>query len=241
MNIFVISLRSATERRTHIESQFIKINTRFDFFDAIDGRKELHPLFDKYNLKKRLSYKGYELTKGELGCFASHYLLWEKCLELGAPIVVIEDDAELEPCFLESVKCLQSLEEYEYLRLFVNGRYRSFSRIDKYFEHDVVEYKRGPGATRAYFLTPSAAKKFINSAQEWYLPVDDYMDQFWLNRVACRGLMPGLVKNETDFESSIGKLEKSNKVNRITRELYSIKCSILRAWYLYKYATKSVE
>lgn len=67
------------------------------------------------------------------------------------------------------------------------------------------------------------------------------MDQFWLNKVACRGLMLGLVKNETYFESSIGQLEKSNKVNRVTRKLYSVMCTILRAWYLYRYAAKSVE
>ena len=44
------------------------------------------------------------MTPGELGCFASHYLLWEKCLELNEPIVVIEDDAQLEECFDDSMK-----------------------------------------------------------------------------------------------------------------------------------------
>lgn len=235
MRTFVISLESATERRAHIEAQFADLEQDFEFFDAIDGRKGEHPLFSKYNQEKRLLIKGYGMTPGELGCFASHYLLWEKCVELNQPIVVIEDDAQLEPCFSVSMQHIEQLALYGYVRLFVNGRRRPFVKIGRYETHDVVEYTRGPGATRAYFITPDAAQKFIDKAQEWLLPVDDYMDQFWDNKVACRGIIPGIVQNETEFESSVGKLEKSNKINRLTREFYSIKCTLFRKWYLFRH------
>ena len=33
------------------------------------------------------------LTKGEVGCFLSHWRLWEKCIELNEPILILEDDA----------------------------------------------------------------------------------------------------------------------------------------------------
>ncbi|MFM2615360.1 glycosyltransferase family 25 protein [Vibrio campbellii] len=241
MRTFVISLESAVERRAHIEAQFAGVEQDFEFFDAIDGRKGEHLLFSKYNVEKRLRVKGYGMTPGELGCFASHYLLWEKCLELNEPIVVIEDDAQLEECFDDSMKNINELQPYGYVRLFVNGRKRPFVKIGSYKSHDVVEYLRGPGATRSYFVTPMAAKKFIESAQEWLLPVDDYMDQFWSNEVACRGIMPGIVKNETDFDSSVGKLEKSNKMNRLTRELYSIQCALWRKWHLFRNPPKKVK
>lgn len=241
MRTFVISLESAAERRAHIEAQFADIEQDFEFFDAIDGRKGEHPLFSKYNPAKRLKIKGYGMTPGELGCFASHYLLWEKCIALNEPIVVIEDDAQLEPCFSTSLQNIHELVQYGYVRLFVNGRRRPFVNIGSYATHDVVEYTRGPGATRAYFITPIAAQKFIDMAQEWLLPVDDYMDQFWSNKVACRGIRPGIVKNETEFESSVGKLEKSNKINRLTRELYSIQCTLSRKWYLFRYPPSKVE
>lgn len=78
------------------------------------------------------------MTPGELGCFASHYLLWEKCLELNEPIVVIEDDAQLEECFDDSMKNINELQPYGYVRLFVNGRKRPFVKIGSYKSHDVV-------------------------------------------------------------------------------------------------------
>lgn len=242
MKIFVISLLSATQRRKSISQQFLNTGQSFDFFDAIDGRKDpSFFLFNKYNEKKRFRIKGYPLTQGELGCFASHYLLWEKCIALNEPIVVIEDDAQLEPCFAESIKLVPELGKYGYVRLFVNGRKRKFTCIDKLGEHNVVQYHRGPGATRSYYITPVAAKKFIAAAQEWYLPVDDYMDEFWVNNVPCRGIMPGLVKNETEFDSDVGQLEKAKKTNRLTREIYSIKSKILRKWYVFRHLSKSAH
>jgi glycosyl transferase family 25 len=241
MHIFVISLKDAIERREHVNSQFTAIQQDFEFFDAVDGRKEKHPLFSKYNVKKRLRYKGYELTAGELGCFASHYLLWEKCVELNDTIIVIEDDVQLETCFKESIKDAQQLAQYEYLRLFVNNRYRPFIKIAEYKEYDVVEYQRGPSGARAYLITPMAAQKLINMSQEWFLPVDDYMDQFWLNKVVCRGLMPGIVKNETDFESCIGTLNRSKKAHRMTREIYSMSCTLKRKWHLLTHSSKKID
>ena len=35
------------------------------------------------------------LTKGEVGCFLSHWHLWNKCIEKNEPIIVLEDDAIL--------------------------------------------------------------------------------------------------------------------------------------------------
>lgn len=235
VQIYIISLPSAAERRDHIQQQFANSRHSFEFFDAVDGRQAAHPLFNRYNEAKRLRCKGYGMTPGELGCFASHYLLWEKCVQVDEPIVVIEDDAQLEPWFDDSFDDLAAFTPYGYLRLFVNGRYRPFTVIDTSQRHKVVHYHRGPGATRAYFITPSAASKFIASAHEWILAVDDYMDQFWNNNVPCRGLMPGVVKNETDFVSSVGKGEKVSKINRLTREIYNFRCALSRKWYLFRH------
>lgn len=50
--IYVISLKTATDRRESIQQQFDAIDVKFEFFDAVDGRKNEHPLFEKYNRKK---------------------------------------------------------------------------------------------------------------------------------------------------------------------------------------------
>src|SRR3546814_4320493 len=59
-------------------------------------------LFKKYNDKKRarLRGSGASLRLSQLGCFASHYLLWEKCVQARKAIIVLEDDAILLPEFM---------------------------------------------------------------------------------------------------------------------------------------------
>lgn len=43
--IYVISLKTVTDRRESIQQQFNEIDMDFEFFD---GRKGEHPLFDNY-------------------------------------------------------------------------------------------------------------------------------------------------------------------------------------------------
>ncbi|HDZ9284767.1 TPA: glycosyltransferase family 25 protein, partial [Vibrio cholerae] len=93
MKIYVISLKNSLDRRASIEQQMTSHGLKFEFFDAIDGRIDPpHPLFANYDYTKRLWLTSGKMPmRGELGCYASHYLLWQKCVELNAPIVVLED------------------------------------------------------------------------------------------------------------------------------------------------------
>lgn len=39
-----------------------------------------------------MRYKDKPLSKTQLGCYASHYILWERCIKEDKPIKVLEDD-----------------------------------------------------------------------------------------------------------------------------------------------------
>lgn len=234
--IFIISLKSAPERRLFMIKQFQELSLPFEIFDAIDGRLGEHYLFEKYNHKKRFLQKGNALKKGELGCFASHYLLWQKCLELNKPIIIIEDDAVIYKEFKYFYKNITNIaQQSEYLRLFVNTGNHPYVKIGNNNGFDIVRYLKGPRATRGYFIKPSAAKKFIDKAQEWVWPVDDYMDMSWLNRVQCRGLVPGVVQGDgAGFQSTIaehGNKERKKLKTKIIREAYNIRNKAMDIYY----------
>lgn len=91
MKNIVISLKTATARREHIEKEFGKQNIPFDFFDALtpDLAK---PLAEKMQLNFGDEY----LTGGELACFMSHVSIWQKMIDEKIPYVAIfEDDVFL--------------------------------------------------------------------------------------------------------------------------------------------------
>lgn len=88
MDIFVISLERSMDRKTrfdHYNSKYIK----YTYHNAVDGKTiDIHKL-DSTILKR--GSKNY--SAGTIGCALSHLQLWDKCIELNKPIVIMEDDA----------------------------------------------------------------------------------------------------------------------------------------------------
>lgn len=91
MENFVISLKSAIDRRAHIEDQFGKKNIPFHFFDAIEP-SQIDAQAEKINFKIRQG----DLTRNELACLLSHVSLWQKAVDEKMPtIAIFEDDVHL--------------------------------------------------------------------------------------------------------------------------------------------------
>jgi GR25 family glycosyltransferase involved in LPS biosynthesis len=96
--------------------------TKIEYFDGIYGNIGLE-IFKKYNVKK-FDRKVKEITPGIVGCAASHYLLWKKCVELDETLLILEQDgyqirplpADIEDNFTDIIKldnCRPSLDGYE--------------------------------------------------------------------------------------------------------------------------------
>ena len=235
--IYVISLRDASERRQCISSQFDDTDLELEFLDAVDGRNgKRHPLFALYNEKKRIRWKGEPLSGGQLGCFASHYLIWQKVIAANKPVVVLEDDARIDMIrfqqFLNEISRAKG--SYECIRLFSNKsrRQRAYS-VERLGDASICKFTKGHMSTTGYYLTPSGAEKFLAHAREWLLPVDMYMDQFWRNGVECYGLMPPCLTNDEDFESMIGYAKESKMgrtpLQRLRRELFALLNNSMKA------------
>ena len=104
--------------------------------------------------------ENHDIT-AEMGCFASHYLLWEKCVELDKPIMILEDDVE----FCAPVPPLRFKEVIHLggLTLPLNAKIMEVLP-NKYREaYYPFNYLLG---THAYGTTPQAAQKLINATQK---------------------------------------------------------------------------
>lgn len=238
--IYIISLQDAIERRRRISSQFADSDLRPEFIDAVDGRNgKQHPLFAGYNETKRIRWKGAPLSGGQLGCFASHYLIWQTVAAVNKPVVVLEDDARIDMArfqqFLQEIPHAKG--SYECIRLFRNKsrRQRAYS-VEKLGDANICKFTKGHMSTTGYYLTPSGAKKLLEHAEEWLLPVDLYMDQFWRNNVECYGLMPPCLSNDESFESMIGYTTRESRPSRtlsqlLRRELFALINNSLKAFH----------
>ena len=109
------------------------------------------------------------LTKGEIGCFLSHYNLWLKCIALGEPIIIYEDDAIIGEKYNED-HITTLLESYEFIYLAYNEMGEGKSIDDTLI---VPDY---PYWTLAYVITPEAAKKLcVRETRKNVIPVDELL------------------------------------------------------------------
>jgi len=237
VNVFVLTLKGSVDRQLRIKQALDKADIDFEFFWGVDGRKGPHPLLALYDEPRRMRTKGQPMTPGQLGCFASHFNIWTRCDREDKNCIVLEDDVVFDAVMLKSFieEIHQLPAHFECLRLFDNKTRNHKSYVLAEFEQvRVLRYTKGPMSTMGYFLTPRAARKFLASSSPVFLPVDIYMDRYWVNGVVCLGIQPAFVFHDYGFESLIGYNKKNGRrslFTRLNRELFTLSERLRRFFY----------
>lgn len=203
MRVFIINLEGAEQRRAHMLEQSAPYagELDFNFFPAVNAHKGEHLRFSRRFSRLALLYKGRGLRPAQLGCFASHFSLWQKCLELAEPIVVLEDDVILKENFLRGLRDIAT-SSHSYVRLYCIVTPRLLRLKGNY----ALTFGKARG-TQGYYLTPEAARKFLARAGRWFCPVDDYMDLFYYHDVPIITHQPFLL-DEAGYPSQIAATGK---------------------------------
>lgn len=213
MKIFVINLEGSVERREKVSSRLNELGLSFEIFPAVDGRTKPDPLFLRYDAEKCANYRRRaQMSGGELGCFASHFKLWEKCIELGESIVVMEDDLIIHDSIIEAIELAEKyISKLRFLRFAgISLHRRPYKEVCSLGSFTLVDHIRGPAGTQSYVISPSAAQALIEHADTWFLPVDDYIDRYWSHGVRSLSLMPFPIEL-ADMDSDIPRAEKPKK------------------------------
>ncbi|EPT6739602.1 glycosyltransferase family 25 protein [Campylobacter coli] len=244
MKAFIINLERSLDRKEYMQRQnqklfeknpSLKNKLEFIFFKAVDAKNKEYLEFKQHFPWWASWVLGRELSDGEKACFSSHYKLWQECIKLDKPIIILEDDVEFSDEFLnngeEYIEEL-SKSEYEYVRFCY--------LFDKKFyplnENYILSFEKLAG-TQGYVLKPSAANKFISKAKFIYTPVDDYMDMFYKHKVLNIVKKPLLLKHNCKLESEISNLGRTNKKlkihRKIVREFFRLYRDISRLLYVF--------
>ncbi|ENB1879348.1 glycosyltransferase family 25 protein [Campylobacter coli] len=244
MKAFIINLERSLDRKEYMQRQnqklfeknpSLKNKLEFIFFKAVDAKNKEYLEFKQHFPWWASWVLGRELSDGEKACFASHYKLWQECIKLDKPIIILEDDVEFSDEFLnngeEYIEEL-SKSEYEYVRFCY--------LFDKKFyplnENYILSFEKLAG-TQGYVLKPSAANKFISKAKFIYTPVDGYMDMFYKHKVLNIVKKPLLLKHNCKLESEISNLGRTNKKlkihRKIVREFFRLYRDISRLLYVF--------
>ena len=108
------------------------------------------------------------LTRGEVGCFLSHWKAWKQCIKLNEPVLVLEDDAIVTEKFSYDELYRMRRQGYNFIYLGWKEMSKSIP-IDDKFVQPVYPYWG-----LAYMITPESAKILTEERPE-IIPVDEYL------------------------------------------------------------------
>lgn len=145
-------------------------------------RPELWETFDNEYLYKvsrrcRIGDEAGKMSRpGVIGCFYSHYSLWQKCVELNEPIMIFEDDVKFyrgwTPVDWEDVLIL-SLGKSSFL----NEPYKTY--LEKpHGSPQPMPWRQFsmPGAS-GYAIKPSAAQGLCKTYRNYFYPADNAINK----------------------------------------------------------------
>lgn len=223
MKIFVISLNNALLRRERVQRVMTELGVDFTFFDAVNGFQGIPERLQGFpdDLHRRV-FRSRPLTPGEKGCYASHYLLWEKCIELNESIMILEDDFLPTQYFKDVFKDLPSWNiKYEYLRL--EHQIGDATMLEYQDGFQAVLWHNNVRWTTGYSVSPAGAKKLVSHSKRWRCSVDNFIGESYRNKLKSVGLLPYAVYSPDDMDSCIQNkviLAKVPLVFKLTREAY---------------------
>jgi GR25 family glycosyltransferase involved in LPS biosynthesis len=170
MKIFVINLEARPDRLAFMSEQLKDVE--WQRHSALNGHsltmdaivqldfapysKWIDPLLDR------------KLTNTEIAAAISHYQLWEKCVELNEPILILEDDSQLVGDLdLKELELLSN--EYDIVYLDHREMFPDLSVVGEKFVKPFYPYWNN-----AYVITPRLARYIINSPYRYnIIPVDE--------------------------------------------------------------------
>ncbi len=202
LKIFVINCKKDVERKSLIEKQLMAYGLSYEFFPAIEHDNN-KGFCDEINSKLPHCTN---LTRAEIGCFASHYFLWQKCVTLNSPIVVLEDDLIIDKSFPHYlVHASNYIDKCRYIKLYGLKQERKISSVKTISEQiKLGYYQKGPSGAQGYIISANGAHAFLSGIRKINIPVDDYMYLYQIHYNLPYVLFPFCIKPNDNLSSTIG-------------------------------------
>lgn len=190
IEIIVISLLRSTERRAEAAKQLDATGLPWSFLDGVDAAKLPSPP-PEYDHRKHVRYYGCPIPIGQIGCFLSHRLAWEKCVRTNRLALIFEDGFQL----VEQLPAVVALAQqqtpvYDVLKIQGLKLDCPCSVVKVCGSSRLIRHHRDPLGATSYFVKPSAAKVLLEKSRRFHEPVDDFIFHDWIHGLKILSLLP---------------------------------------------------
>lgn len=190
MKSFIITLSNITSSKKsalRLKSELNNFSIYPELFEGSYGNLTLKNYIKKGRKHHPWTFKGpnkscteewqkKQTTPGIVGCFDSHYRLWQKCVELNEPLMIFEDDAHI-------IRPFNPVEFTDVISL-VSSHAKKMIKYSHYLNNPQGKpkacfYHRSsmPG-NAGYAIKPHAAKILVDTFCNTFLPADNAIMQY---------------------------------------------------------------
>ena len=197
MKAFCITL-SKMPKSVELAARCVQSGEQFgieiEIFDAIDRYHSGQTMIDEGLRWDRAESLVVSDKRAVIGCFMSHYLIWQKCADLHSEVLILEHDAVI----------TQPIPTLDYIGAIHIAKLGWGEESDFTYQntHSGIcplytdEFK----GTFGYLVKPNAAKTFIQAAQKTGIrPVDKFLNI--RSFPFLQQLNPGLIVHKNNFSS----------------------------------------
>jgi len=234
--VFVVSLASAESRRRAFAERAAATTLDWQFFEACTA---LAPgmAVDEAAVRRN---KGRALSPGEIGCYASHFSIWQMMIDQQIDqAIVLEDDTVVDWAYLDRL-ARTDLHAFgvDYLRLY--AKRPTWQRVvhRDFLQHSrtIVELIGLAYGTQGYVITRAGAALLVEHCRVVRRPVDDAMDRSWAHGLPNLALTPAPLFEAT-VASEIGAARFAPKTapeyrsagQRIRRQIERTRMRLMKA------------
>ncbi|MFA0013751.1 glycosyltransferase family 25 protein [Vibrio lentus] len=232
MKSYCLTLKANHCRQKSTADTLKDVQVDFEFFIGVDARTDEHPLLTRIHDRAFLHNMGRSHAIGEVGCYASHYLIWQKCIELNEPILVFEDHADINIDIFRNTLTIaeQHIEQCGFIRL-QDSKNKLHYSVDRHDTQHLVKYLKVPQGTACYAISPKAAQAFIEQSSTFNYPVDVFLRNTWVHKhpmfgVSSAGLQrskqPSIIgnrKHKGRKDYSVAFMKSTNKIKNMVLNL----------------------
>lgn len=230
----VISLVESQDRRVYIAEQFARVGGEYRFFDA--ERFKEYP--STYDAATRWKVHGNHMNLSEVGCYDSHYRIWEQLVQSGDELwCILEDDVELGDGFAATLDAIGKADfPFGIMRLCDAGGEDSWQVATLSNGSVVKDHRKQPFGTQGYVIHRDAARTLVQQAGHIVYAVDDLLNRTWEHRVRTLSVTPAVLVHRSDLMgTTIGRQKaKRTLFQKLKREFYMGRDSLnrrLHAWH----------
>ena len=195
IDVWCLTLKSTPKREEYARKHLDDHNLKYRMFYGLDA-KETGVSSDVIYQQKFTKIDDW-VTVGQVGCYVSHYMLWQNILENSDDtILILEDDAQLEDDFIFRLNEALYHVPNDWGLLYLG--YESLHGVQPRVINDRI-CEAFPACTYAYMIKKSTIPILLNEIKPINCPVDTMLRYKLKDKVKSYVLTPQLVYQKSSL------------------------------------------